>query len=562
MTFTRSVVILIAAVIVTVLSIVFISLSINSIRSSVWFDRIIERIDRDGPTAEHLTEAAEYARRPAEWRQLVRIAWEMRDDRRWTNVADLAALAAERFPRDDTWPHLAAYANIRRGRYDAAAELMTTEPSPSRLSQNIQVLIAVDRDSPRGMDARLADFAERDPDEEILVSIGRAARDATPESLYNAGKTTGVSAYYLQSALTAARTGDRTAARRAASHLQEFDRISGEADRIHAEVYLAAWLRDTEWFFDRLAAIGGRRAVSPPMLLMQADFLVEQGQFGRALPVYREVQQQAPTFHPVPFVNGAAIQRTVTRFPDDPRVAEQIDATYQEGIRYHQGYRNLRLDYAGHLVSTGRRIQAIRALLPLGPLETGQYDATETRQSQWLLTRTVLGSRTPVERLEADLWDYLNQVPDAHLVARFLARFFVVRQDDRGLSQLRQRYGPEDADWAATLHAIHAVENDDYATAEMLFEQSRSVAALYNRALFSLRHEPFDIARERIETFQVEAERIESARWLTRAFLLQADHARMNGEIETAERLVERATALSPYSDTVYTYQAILARLR
>ncbi|MDA3947684.1 MAG: hypothetical protein PF508_00530 [Spirochaeta sp.] len=562
MTVARSVVVLIAAVIVTIFSVFFISLSINSIRSSIWFDRIMERIDRDGPSAEHLSEAAEYARRPGEWRRLVRIAWEMPDDRRWTNVADLATLAADRFPRDDTWIHLATYANIRRGRYDAAAELISDEPSSSRLAQNIQVLIAVDRDSPRGMTERLADFAERDSDEEILVSIGRAARDRTPERLYDAGEKTGVSAYYLQSALTAAKNGDRTAARRAVGRLQGYDRVTGGAGQRRAEVYLAAWLRDTEWFFDRLAALGGRRAVTPPMLLMQADFLVEQGQFERASPIYREVQQQAPATHPVAFGNDAAIQRTVTRFPDNPRVTEQIDATYRRGIQYHPEYLELRLDYAAHLVSTGRRIEAIRTLLPLGPLGTDRYDDTEPVQAQWLLTRTILGSRTPVERLEADLWDYLNQAPDAHLVARFLARFFVVRQDDRGLSQLRERYTPQRADWAATLHAIDAAENGDYAAAAALFEQTQSATALYNHALFSLRHESLDVARERIDTFQDEAEQIDSTRRLTQAYLLQAEHARMNGEIETAEQITERATALSPYSDTVYTYQAILARLR
>ena len=423
MTSPRSVVVLSAAVLVTGLSVFFISLSINSIRNGIWFDRVMDRIERDGPVAEHLSEAAEYARRPDEWRQLVRIAWELPEERRWTNVAELATLASDRFPRDQEWRHLAAYANIRRGRLDVAAELISVDPSPSQLSQQIQVLVALDRDSPQGMTRRLAKFADRSEHEEILVSIGRAARDATSEAMYNAGETTGVTAYYLQSALTAAKSGDRTSARRAATQLQGYAGGSGGLNHRRAEVYLAAWLRNTEWFFDRLSALGGRNAVSPPMLLMQADFLVEQGQFDRASPIYRELQQQAPGADPVSFINDAAIQRTVTRFPNDPRVTKRIDATYQEGIRYHPEHRQLRLDYARYLVSTGRRIEAIRALLPLGPIAADRFDATDNVQTQWLLTRTILGARTPVERLEADLWDYLNRAPDAHL-GRSISRTF------------------------------------------------------------------------------------------------------------------------------------------
>jgi len=558
----RSVAVLIVGIFLAVVTTLFLVVSIGTIRDSIWFSRLITRIERDGVTEERLSEAAEYARRPGDWIEILRIAWRMPDPQRWGNVSEYALTAAERFPRDDSWNLYAVYGLVRSRRYEEARNVLGRIDSPSEVTQKLRVLVALDPDEPAGASQRIGNLADRPEEERISRAIGLAFRDNTADAWFEAAETTGLRMFYLKSALTAAEQGLHAAARRAAAFIRREDLFTGTEP---AELYIATWLRDDEWFFSAVSSLGGSFAVQPATILMQTDFLVEQRQWEQVTPLYRELQEGYPGFSPIPYGNDALLQRRTAPFPDDPATRTGIEEAYRQGIASHPEDTQLRLDLAAYFVATGRRFEAVRALIPLGPIETTSAD--ETIQRHWLLARTVLGARTPVERFEADLWNFLNDEPAAHLVARFLARFFLIRNDPRGLSDLRRRYSPDAAPWARTVHAMHAAGEGRFDDAEDLFAGDDSVEGAYNRALFALRHHAFlDSAETLIEELDLRIGEtadsgVETYSDLTAdAAILSAELARLQGNVAAATEIIDRAVAVNPYSNALYTYRANLAR--
>ncbi|MFP4209846.1 MAG: hypothetical protein ACLFR8_01285 [Alkalispirochaeta sp.] len=552
----RSVAVLLLGIIIAASTSLFLVVSIGTIRDSIWFSRILSRIERDGATEEHLSEAAEYARRPADWNRILRIAWSMPEPERWANVSEYALTAAERFPRDDSWDLLAVFGMIRGGRYEDARTVLNGVDSPSDLTQKLRVLAALDPDEPSKIEKSLVDLAERPDEERIARTIGLAFRDDSADRWFRAGEYTDLRAFYLQSALTAAGHGDHDGARRAAMLLREEDLFAGVDP---AELYVAAWLRDDTWFFSAVASVGGSIAVEPATMLMQSDFLVEQRQWNRVAPIYGELRERYPRYSPIPFGNGALLERRTAPFPDDPTTAETIEKIYARGISAHPDDARLRLDLSAYYIATGRRLDAVRTLVPLGPIE--RIAADETTQRHWLLARTVLGSRTPVERLEADLWSYLNEETEAHLVAHFLARYFLIRDDLRGLADLRRRYRPDSAPWARTVHAMHAVTESQFSDADRLFAEDTTIEGVYNRALFALRHHAFlDTAAPLIDELRNRADPSEDPDITSDAAILAAELSRLQGDHASAVAIIDRAIAVNPYSNALYTYRANLAR--
>lgn len=550
MTHRRSLAWLAVGVLVAGSSLLFVSLSIGRIRAGVWFNRALDRIEHDGATDAHLTEAAAHARRPAEWRRLVQITWKLEEDRRWVNTAELSLLAADRFRRDDMWNLLAAYALIRSGRYDRAVTVLEDVDSPSETSQMMEVLVQLNPAARAEWPDRLGALSSRGENQTMLRAVGRAVRSGDAEDLYHAGVATGVPAFYINSAVAAARLGRRDTAVRAVEVVKkEFFREDILEDRngTDAAVHLAAWLRDSEWFFSLLRTLGGRRAVEPDVLAMQGDFLVEQRQYNQALEVYRELRRLHPESTPVAFVNSAAI----LRLRDEPG----SDEIYREGIRYHPSNIDIPMEYAAFLAGENRRLDAIQVLIRVADQGTHPPDGR-----RWLLIRAVLGPRRPVERLEADAWNYLNEHPDEYDVARFLAGIFLVRRDSRGLQNLLRRYPPETGDWAQTIHAIAAADRGDYARADNLFSNSSSLSGLYNYGLFSLRHRELFKADQVIEKGLNQAGFTDDPIWKARLFLLQAENLRLTGRHEEALEFTDAALRLTPDNDTVYTYRTRLAR--
>jgi tetratricopeptide (TPR) repeat protein len=527
-------------------SLLFVTFSIGHIRSGVLFQRVLDRIERDGPTDDHLTDAAEYARRPGDWRMLLRIAWTLEEGRRWVNVGELADLAAERFPRDDSWKLLSVYGKIRTGRFTESQDVLNTMDSTSELFQMVQVLTLLNPSERNDWEDNLSALSDQPENQQILRSIGIALRSGSSDDLYDAGLKTKVPAFLVNSGIAAAGSGDRGRAERAVRSLKE-EGMPVSIAAGTASVHLAAWLGDSEWFFTLLSALGGRRSVEPDVMTMQGDFLREQNQFREAAGVYEELRRLYPRFSAVPFINGAILQHQES--------GADAETLFRRGLDYHPGDHRLRMEYAIYLVSRNRRIDTVRTLLPVSV--SGVQDGR-----QWLLIRAVLGPRNPVERLEADAWAYLNDHPDDEAVATFLANMFLIRRNRSGLEDLRRRYPPETADWAKTLHAIAAAERGEYARAEELFSGTTGIDGLYNGALFLLRHGSLTEARNVIEEGRRRAEETDDPVRRSRFHLFLAEYFRLTGNMNQAEEHAETALRLNPDSDTLYIYRAILARNR
>lgn len=551
----RSLGLLVTGVILAIGVTIIISVSIGAIRDSVWFGRIVDRIEGEGVSEERLGEALRYARSQTDWRTLLRIAWQMPDSQRWRNVAKIAGVAGDRFRRDGSWRLYSAYALVRDGRFEEGRDVLDRLDSPSRLSQEIYLLTALDPNSPDRESERLSAFADRPDNEMLLQSIGDAFRNTTHLTLERAGEVSNVPEFYVAAALTAAEMGDREAARRITGTLR-LDEDGEMRTRSRRLLYLARWLEDSEWFFRIAQSLGGREATRGDVRLMQAGLLVGQRQFERAERLYEEVSEELPLLSPVPFINRAAIKRLTSEFPEDAATEAEIAAIFEEGLSTHPQDRDVRLEYAVYLTSLGRRLDAISVLVPIGPI---QESVDPTTQRRWLLTRAILGPRVPIERLEADLWAYLNSEPDAHVVAAFLAQFFLLRNDERGLSSLRDRYDPSDAAWAATIHGIEAVDRGDYDQGLAYFQRDSSVYGLYNQTLFYIRHGTIAEADAAVQRFTARVDREEDERWRVTALLVQAELSRMKGNTDEARAFVERAKELNPYNDTVYIYEALLA---
>lgn len=553
------------AVATAVATALLIGFSLGSLRDSVQFSRIFRRIEQGDTSAELVLEALEYARRPREITELMAVAWERPEPGRWDLVGAVAVAGAERFPRDERWGLAAALAEIRRDRRTAALDRLLTAPTDgprSAVAQDLMLLAATDPTDPAATRQRLADLTDDTGSvglepavAPVLHAVARAEAEQSPETLRDAWQQTAVAAYAVNGALRAASAGDRETASELLEVLRR-DGVVPSAQRFDAPLYLAAWLAEVDWLFSQLRSLDGPRAVEPAVLLIQAEGVLLQGQLREARRFYRELQTVSPGYDAIAFLNDAAI--TVRLGDADPV------PILREGLAAHPGDPSLRSDLAALLVARDRRLDAATVMAPaaVDPPPAPQ------RHRDWLLLRGILGPRQPLTRLESDLWEYLNDQPEAHLVAAFLARFLARRNDTAGMAQLRRRYPPEAGEWARTMHAAAARADGDFAAAErLLTEGSEDVwTTWYNRGIFALSHLPLPEAERVLEDYE---------RWLDRgpalgdamleralrdAALLRAEYHRLAGDTAAARTAARRALSLSPGDERVRGYVALLAR--
>lgn len=544
MTNRRTIYLLLVGIVLAVVVTLIISFSISAIRDTMWFNRILTRIERDGASDEYLAEAQRYARDRDDWFAILRIAWNLPEERRWRNVAEISNAAAENFSRDGTWRFFAAYASLSDGRFERAQEHLDKIDTHSELSQKVRVLTVLDPNAPEEHVQRLSAFAQRPEEERILTAIGRAFSLRNARAFTDAGEATSVPEFFLTGALVAAEAGDREAAVSIVDRIKK-DEVTGNPLTV---LYLARWLEDSDWFFNVAATVGGQRATRGDVRLMQAEFLADQRQYAQADRLYQEIIREVPTLSEVPFIN-----RTVIIRKED---SGSVDDIFRLGLEHHPDSVRLRIAYASYLLVEHRRIEAATVLIPIGTLAPGK---DVTTQKRWLLTRVVLGPTAPVERLETDLWSYINQEPDAHLVAGFLARFLLYRDDQRGLAILRERYDPQDATWSAAIHGIHGATVENYGDALNWFSIDPSFLGRYNVALFLLRHGTLNEAELAIERAQMLAEQSDDTESIVDTILLSAELARLRENHDESMALIRRARLLSPYDDEVYVYEALLA---
>ncbi len=545
-----------AALLVSVTTIVTIAISVDAIRDSVQFSRVLRRIERGDTSTATLLEAAEFARSLREWQTIMRIGWELESPQRWETVFALAGPAMRHFPNDPRWRYAAALAALRLNDAAAARDLLPLEPQDATadVKQFLRILADIDpEDRDRSLE-RLSAYRDLPEAYAILRATGEAETSPSPAHYRNAWDLTRVGAYGVNAALEGAATGDRAGVEALVAHVREEGALP-PAERESAPLYLAVWLRDIDWLFEQLRSLSGTRAVHPEVLLIQGEGLVQQGRLEQARLFYRELQQVAPEYDQIAFLNDAAITHQLG--DGDPR------RILREGLRIHEGSILLRSELAGLLVAGNERLAAAQVLGPaLVPRSSG-----DPRHRDWLLARAVLGPRRPLARLESDLWLYLNENPEATVVAQYLARFLARRGDETGMDRLRNRYDPSIAEWSTTLHLLRLRQEGNYSQAEMLLDlyPDDSWTARYNRVLFTVFHLPLPEIADTLSSFE---DWLERGPQLSRSAYSQAqlavllartEYQRLTGDTEGARETLSRATRLAPDDLNLSSYERLIA---
>jgi len=545
-----------AALVVSVATIVTIAISVDAIRDSVQFSRVLRRIERGETATSTLLEAAEFARTIREWQTLMRIGWDLDTPQRWEAVFALARPAMNRFPDDPRWTYAAALAALRRGDRTTARELLPVTPrnSPTELQQFLRVLADLDlaeRDDSR---ARITAYTDLSEEYAVLRAIGAAESSPSLVNYRNAWDRTRVGAYGVNAALEGAATGDREGVDELVTHIRDEDAIP-PAEQETAPLYLAVWLQDIDWLFEQLRSLSGTRAVHPEVLLIHGEGLLQQGRREQARLFYRELQQVAPEYDHIAFLNDAAI--TYQLGDGNPR---QI---LRAGLRVHEDSALLRSELAGLLIAENEQLAAAHVLAP-----SLMVDASgEQRHRDWLLARAVLGPRRPLARLESDLWRYLNDHADADVVGRYLARFLARRGDEDGMDRLRSRYEPQASEWSTTLHLLRAREDGNYSQAETLVDlyPDDSWTARYNRVLFTMFHLPLPEVADALVAFEEWLERgpqlsrSEYSHAQLAALLARTEYYRLTGDRDVARETLDRAIRLAPANVNLSAYERLIA---
>lgn len=548
------------AILLTAATVVILTLSIGTIRSRSFFDRTIRRIetlDRRGEYtrefSDELREAARHARSRADWRRILQLAWQQPEPMRWDTVRELAFLASGALPDDARWKSIGAFAALRSGAGDSALEMLQGVRPAGDTIQYLRVLASITRDDPAATRDRMRNLIETDPGETAEV-LARAFVEPRSETLLRAWEISQIESFALNSALHAAAEGKREEARSLAAILQD-RAIAGRAS-----LYLAAWLQDTDWLFRQLRRLPPRDGVAPDVLLLQADGHIGHEQWDQARRIYRELQSLEPGLSPVIFLNDAVLAALLE--------GESALPILERGEEHHREDIRMQFVLAGALLRAGREQEAKIRLEELVTYRPRNHAA-------WLLLRLIharadAARGAPPERLESDLWVYLNDHPEAHEIAAFLARLLLLRGDSAGTAELRRRYAPEEAPWAATVHAANAIqrgmpERADQLLADNLLQESPHWTMYYNHALTALQFNSLPEGARRIEAFRTwwnrtfffsDERRRRSGTYL---YLLEAELARLQGNEVEALAIVDRAIALSPDQESLYSFRARIA---
>ncbi len=527
--------------------------SVAGIRDRLGFDRVFRRIDQmirteryDAEYTRAITEAADFARTRRQFSDLARLAWRLDTDDRWSLLIAVSARAQDRLRRHDDFRRIEAYSLVRLGQRSRGVELV--EDDRDRMSLRIAMLGLIDREQAEDSRQRLVSRGLSEDAPALFSTVSRAFVDDSAEAAWEAWEATQASAFAVNSALYAAAANDRDSTLRATDPL----RALGDSDEPLQTLYLAAWLDDDEWLFRQLRSLEARQVVETEVFLIQADGHLRQGQLREARAIYREIAATDPGADVIPFINDAVITE---RFDDG-----LVDPIYERAINAHPDSSRLRLAWGSRLLRTGRRLDAALAIAPL--------TSDQTDEETWILVRAILGRRRPVDRLVADLWNYLNEYPDSHSVAAFLANLLYVREDWESIYVLLARYPPTAAPWARVLHALRADREGNFVVADELLAEARALEVLYNRAVFSLRRHDREIVRASIDDYASMVQRDVAAGSPPRplpdvsVLLLEAEAAYQDNQFGQALTYLERAVALGYPPRRVERYRALLAAER
>ena len=555
----RQLLLLAVAIAIAIGTAVTISFSLDHLRDSIAFYRLLDKVERDRMYA-LLDDAARLARRPKEWRDLLALAWVAEDDQRLSRVEQLSELAIHRFPDDPRWRTLLAYALSSRGAFDRARAVV--DEHPRALNQDEQTLLQltalyayVGEGQPR--DSSLT--AMQDARQPLVVEVASAIEERGSDRLWDAWERTGVRAIAANAAVSAGREGTTPSTFDRVRVVKELASKQGFSDPI-TSLYLSIWTDDELWYRDTLMAMEPQATTTPRALALQAEHRLAQGSFDQARRLWREVRRVAPQFDAAIYLNDAAVSVRDEQWSVVPTLREAIERYPNDG--------RVRLALAGGLVESGDRLSAARVLsTPSTAVPTlSGSDATDLGERRWFFARVVLGSHSPPQRVVSDLWEYLNDYPDSRYVGTYLAHILTVYRDTAGLLRLVRRYeGGDHLPWFAAVLTTFALSRNDPAAAERaLMDVEERWETRYNRALFAVRHLSWPEAYAAIESLltPMPEELTPPERSIEResaAYLLLAEYHRLRGDTRTAATTVERALVRNPRSTQLEGYAALLA---
>lgn len=528
--------------------------SIGDLRSRFAFRSALERLDvleaqGDFGNAyqRELREAARHARRGREWSNLFHRAWNLSEPARWRLLVELGDPAVRTNPRDDRWRLIQAYGALRLGDRNRAYTILAPIDSESSLVNRLRLLTSVNAANPVQSQQRLEQLIVDYPSSTMFPAVRDALNNGDGAAQLTAWRETRAGVFLINAALHMASQRDRVGLRELQVHLE---RLPG-ADT--GRVYLGAWLPNDEWLERQLRLLERDELFSPSVQLARAAALERTGRVSEAMDTLQEIRSTAPESSVIPFINETVF-RISQELPDPFNPLE-------EALMYHEESAILRQFRAVYAI---RREEPEVALLLLDGL-----DEDETNHHPWLLRRIMQFRSAPIsggtlERLQSDLWRYLNRNPDAEVVGAFLARLLAQRGDRAGLEELQRRYSHWDTPW---MRAAALILDPDVSEDGELPEVIRSGTQWtdhYNRALFSLRHQLEHQMEQEIAALRRYHERQRDGtperrdRREADVLVLEAEMLRIRGDHSTARRRVDQAIRRDPGREGLYSYRALI----
>ncbi len=529
-------------------------LSLGDLQSRFAYRSSLERLDLletqgdfGNAYQRELREAARHARRGREWSNLFHRVWNLPESSRWNLMVELGEPAVRTNPRDDRWRLIQAYGALRLGDRDRAYTILAPIDSESSLVERLRLLTAIHAAHPVQSEQRLEQLIANYPSSTMFPAVRDAIQVGDGAAQLNAWRETRAGVFLINAALHMASQRDRAGLR----ELQvPVERLPG-ADT--ARVYLAAWLPNDEWLERQLRLLGRDELFSPSVQLARAAALERTGRVSEAMDTLREIRSTAPESSVIPFVNETVY-----------RISQELPEPFtplEEALTYHEDSAILRQFRAVYALRRGETEVALQLLE--GP------DEEETNHHPWLLRRIMEFRSAPIsggtlERLQSDLWRYLNRNPDAEVVGAFLARLLAQRGDRAGLEELQRRYSHWDTPWMRAAALVLDPRVSENGELPEVIRSGTQWTDHYNRALFALRHQLEHQMEQEIAALRRYHERQRDGtperrdRREADVLVLEAEMFRIRGDHTSARRRIDQAIRRDPGREGLYSFRALI----
>ncbi|MFP4407942.1 MAG: hypothetical protein ACLFPW_05415 [Spirochaetaceae bacterium] len=499
---------------------------------------------READAAEHLRRAAENAHSPEAWLRLLKGAREL-DGR--DLYAELLREGQEAFPASEPLSAAWGLQLLESGEASQAWELLSRRVDPKAYPALLSAALLA---------------AEADPGDLATEELSLFA--ALPESdrsepFLRAYEFTGALPFLENALLITLREGEFDTARTILGRFPDPTEVGpntegaepGSSQRSRAEPFAesrgrlllmaAHTLEESTAFYSYLRAVGGRAGTAPEPLLLQADLRMSAREFEEAQLLYEEVRTVAPTFSPVPFLNGGWLRR---------RAGVSSVELLRKGTTLFPESAQLETALLQELIYRGDE-EAARTLI----------DSGEPTRMTKLLELAFFHAPDLDRGYTPRLWELLNEEENAPDVGRFLAYHLVGVNDLPELERLLGRFPSEEHSWARFYLGYLAFRRGSYEQADELFsrkpeegsypvppwiwEGNGALAALYTGST----RRALEGARRARESFISRSPDRESEHLAT-LFTLEAEALRLSGRQSEAREVARRAVEIAPESNS------------